>query len=238
MKLKSINTELSASSSTSLLADISFLRLSGATHSSSGFFQHYCSAYKMWQEVWSDTFKQLEGKETIFSDDWTRQTVIHCLFYKEQCFASCFHRYVDFGNPATNADSYFQAWPQEAIEKLVSTGTDIDVCSNFTIHPMARKGKFDFSVKEVLVGLSIKELQNSKCHSMTGTMRVDKGMHKATYEVGAEVLRPNVIYHNVPVDLVAFRKDKSLVDHSRPSGLIIEELWSKSTAEPGLLVAA
>lgn len=166
--------------------------------------QDYNSAYAMWKLVWSDTFKELDGADRIYSDDFCRTDEIICLFREQTCLAMGFMRWVNFNLESACEDSYFKVWPKEALQKLGSRGNNVIVCSNLTVHPLARGNKLGLPYKDVMVGLLVERLMESGADAMTGTMRVDRGMHKTTFQFGAELLLKNLVHHGVPVDLVAF----------------------------------
>jgi hypothetical protein len=164
----------------------------------------YKSAYAMWKMVWSETFKELDGLEKLFSDDFARQDEVLCIFRGAACLAMGLMRWRDIEIESAREDSYFQIWPADAIDKLRADGKDIIICCNLTVHPMARSNALGLPMKDVMMGLLIQRLLESGAHAMTGAVRTDRGMHTTTYRFGATALARDVVYHNAPVDLVAF----------------------------------
>lgn len=188
--------------------------------------EDYKSAYAMWQLVWSETFRELDGAEKIYSDDFCRQDEIICVFREQSCLAMAFMRWVNFDLQAVHDDSYFKVWPKEALEGLGSKGPNVIVCSNLTVHPLARGNKLGVSFKDVMAGLCVERLVESGADVMTGTMRVDRGMNKATFAYGARLLLPNLIHHNVPVDLVAFFRDEMIPSSDPVVAEAVQVLWN------------
>lgn len=185
----------------------------------------YLSAYAMWKLVWAETFKELDGAERVYSDDFARTDEIICIFREQTCLAMGFMRWVNFNLPSAQEDSYFKVWPEEAKKGLAAKGPNVIVCSNLTVHPLARGNKLGLPYKDVMVGLLVERLLESGAHAMTGTMRVDRGMHKTTFQFGAHLLLANLVHHNVPVDLVAFFPEKIVPSTDLIVAKSVERLW-------------
>ncbi|MDJ0450532.1 hypothetical protein [Methylocystis sp. JR02] len=186
-----------------ILPTLRVVSLPGANPSSAQ-LSDYKSAYAMWKMVWSETFRELDGLDKMFSDDFARQDEILCVFRGPVCLALGLMRWRDIELPSVREDSYFQMWPAEAIDGLRANGKDIIICCNLTIHPMARSNALGLPMKDVMMGLLIQRFLESGADAMTGAMRADRGMHKTTYRLGATPLATGLVHHNSPVDLVAF----------------------------------
>lgn len=163
----------------------------------------YHKAFQLWYDVWSQTFRELDDSKHIPSDDFTRQDEILALFHKEQCVALICHRYVETDNPAIWYDSYFNPWPSHAKEAL-RTGKHLVIGSQISIHPDFRGRSHGMSLKELIVHCSLSHLAKKDVDAITGVMRADKAMHHLFYACGAQPLERGLVFHNVPVDLVAF----------------------------------
>jgi hypothetical protein len=186
----------------------------------------YESAYAMWKLVWSQTFRELDGTEIIYSDEFTRQDEIICIFQRQVCLAMGVMRWTNYKLPTIREDSYFKMWPREALEALGAKGNQVIICSNLTVHPLGRGNKLGLPLKDVMVGLLVERLKESGADAMTGTMRADRGMHKTTYQFGATLLAPNLVHHNVPVDLVAFFPDQMAASQDPVVASSVEFLWN------------
>ncbi len=184
----------------------------------------YKSAYAMWKMVWSETFRELDGLESMFSDDFARQDEILCVFRGPVCLALGLMRWRDIELSSVREDSYFQIWPAEAIDKLRSNGKDIVIFCNLTVHPMARSNALGLPMKDVMVGLLIQRFLESGSDAMTGVMRANRGMHKVAYRLGATALATGLVHHNSPVDLVAFFPE-SLIGGEPEVAYAVRYLW-------------
>lgn len=163
-------------------------------------------AYELWKSVWSQTFLELDGQGHVVSDDFTRQDEIVVLCHGPRPVGLVFHRFASALQEATFEDSYFRCWTPAAIAQLRGAGPGLVIGSNITLHPEYRRGLVQtLPLKRLLAMASLEHLSRLEgIDAVTGTMRVDKGMHDLFYECGAFSLEKNLLFHNVPVDLVGF----------------------------------
>ncbi|MBX2996139.1 MAG: hypothetical protein KF681_15035 [Bdellovibrionaceae bacterium] len=164
------------------------------------------ASYDLWRNVWSQTFLELEGRGEVVSDDFTRQDEIVVLTHAGAPVGLVFHRFVDSRDRASLEDSYFRCWTPEAKESLCQAGPSLVIGSNITLHRDYRKSALqELPLKRLLTFASLAFLGRRRdLDAITGTMRVDKGMHDLFYECGAFALARGLLFHNVPVDLVGF----------------------------------
>lgn len=192
----------------------------------------YELAYALWERVWTQTFRELDNADRLFSDDFTRQDEILCLFNRDVCIALVCHRYANFSVTSTSEDSYFRAWPQDAIHQLVSHGPMVVIGSQITVHPEYRKSAHNGGAKNLITYLSMRCLCEVPVDAISGTMRSDKGMNHLFYQCGAFPLKTNINFHNVPVDLVAFFPRKRPLRIESEIQDIIEKLWLARGEDP------
>ena len=166
-------------------------------------FDDYSGAYQLWKNVWSKTFAELEGARHLNSDDFTRQDEILALFSDETCVALVCQRYFDPRNPAIWDDSYFRPWTPEA-RRALCRGPRLVIGNQITIHSNYRGRSGGVSLKDLILSCFLVYHDRRGVDAITGTMRADKGMHGLAYDCGAQALERGVIFHNVPVDIVAF----------------------------------
>lgn len=165
-------------------------------------------SFQCWHDVWGDYYtSEHPSGHRLNSDEFTRQDDVLALFYKGECFGITFFKEVYWDDISAPLDSYFELWPNEAMEKLISRGKKISICSQFTVAKNFRGKTTDIQWKYVLFGFIMKRFLESEVNAMTGTMRVKRGMGRVSFEAGAVPLLTNVIYKDhdsESVDLVAF----------------------------------
>ena len=193
----------------------------------------YTEAYRMWREVWSQTFLELDGSAQIFSDDFTRQSLIGAIFFKDQCVAMSVHHEVNFEYLAAREDSYFKAWPKEAMAELVRNGKDVLICSHLTV-ASAFRGEVipGLSLKNLTMAMSVRLLLDSEFSVMTGTMRNNRGAQRTAYATGATPIMANAQMHGVDVDLVGWYKDEVLKNTNLNDHLWTSSLWASHQEIP------
>jgi hypothetical protein len=170
------------------------------------YVKQYDAAFQLWNDIWSATFKELDGAEALFSDDFTRQDEVGAIFRGQECWALSFFRYVDLSRPADVTDTYFKVWPEAALKVLREEGNLAFVGSNITLAPAARDRTLPVATKDLLMSLLIKNFLASEARVMTGTMRNDKGMGSCAYRHKATPILQNHVHHGVSVDLVRFQR--------------------------------
>ncbi len=186
----------------------------------------YERAYQAWQGIWQKTFQELEGRQTIFSDDFLKQDEIAVLMYKNEVIGTSCFKWADLRLRAHQNNSYFQPWPQSILDSLIKDGCwNVLVGSYFSIDPVWRKQATTLPLKDIFFGLVVERFINSNTSVMVGTMRNDKGMENVAYRFGAKPLASNVDFHNVKVDLVVFLGDKIQTSPLPEVEFAIKYLW-------------
>jgi hypothetical protein len=161
--------------------------------------------YEHWHDVWSRTFFELDGAECTYSDDFTRQDEVGALFQDDEFVGLTAHRWVDLRVRADREDSYFRAWPAEAVDAAARLGPLLCIGSHLTVAPAFRHAT-PFSVKHLLLALAIERFLSSGAQAMVGTLRVDRGVHTAGADLGFRPIASRVVLHGVDVELVVFSR--------------------------------
>lgn len=204
-------------------------------HNDRELYNIYDLSFHAWHETWEKTYQQdFHSDKKLASDEFTRQDDILCLFYAGECFALSFFSHVNMIDEQAYLDSYFECWPKSAIESLCAQGSNIIICSQFTVCENFRGvgptllGKTPW--KMLLAGMVVKYFLNSGKDAMTGTMRVNKGMEKVSYKIGAVPIIEKLEYDTgseiTLVDLVVFFQDNVLETfRENPYSEILDILW-------------
>ena len=187
----------------------------------------YSEAYRMWRAVWSKTFQELDGADSITSDNFTRQDWIGAIFHFDRCVAMSVHHDANFNLPAAAEDSYFEAWTPEALSQLTRDGKNVLICSHLTVDPEYRGEIADaLTLKNLTMALSVRLLLQSDYDVMTGTMRNNRGAQRTAYATGATPIMANAQMHGVDVDLVGWYRNEVLVNPNMNDHIWTESLWN------------
>ncbi|HEX5657390.1 MAG TPA: hypothetical protein VFX59_09345 [Polyangiales bacterium] len=158
-------------------------------------------AYRVWSDVWSETFLELDGEAHVPSDQFTRQDEVGAIFYGYECVAlSCF-RWVDLTLPMSFGDSYFERWPESAREAAMRAGPQVCIGNQITVARPWRRVQ-GVSLAALVTAMCIERFFRSDADAILGTMRDDRGMDALTQALGAEPIGKAEL-HGVPVTLVA-----------------------------------
>jgi hypothetical protein len=164
-------------------------------------------AYQCWSDVWTQTFAELDDAKTVPSDDFTRQDEIAALFHEWECIGTAAIRWVDLSSRIHMDDSYFAIWSEEAIEAAIAHGNRICIVSSFVVAIPWRRARGG-RVRDLLGALLVERFLQSDADTLVATVRNDHGMNSLCYKLGLIPLARNAILHGVPVDLVAFHREK------------------------------
>ena len=185
----------------------------------------YEESFKFWQDSWSKTFEELEGNGRVYSDDFCRQNQIGAVTFEGKCVALGLFHELDFTLATSRSDSNFQAWPDQAIQKLIADGPRILVGSNLVVHPDYRGDVGNgLKLKDLMLGLMVKTLLATGCDAMSGTARVNRGVDEVAVRYGGTPVSENVKYHGVDVQLIAFYR-RRVEKLALFSDIGVENLW-------------
>lgn len=174
------------------------------------YLDYYNSAYQCWHSVWDEVYQELGVNKVLYSDEFTRQTEISCLFYGSQCIALLFLRWANFETDIARSDSYFKLWTDEDLKKLTQHGKNILVVSNTTVAKNWRGKDISISIKDLILYLTVQYFLKSDSPAMTAVTRNTRGVDKMIERFGATIFRKNVPNYNAQdlVNIAAiFRKD-------------------------------
>lgn len=193
----------------------------------------YLGIYTCWQDVWSATFKELDGLDRLHSDAFTRQDFIGAILVDGECKAMALFRYADASLPTMKDDSYFSNWNEMHRHKLCQQGKKILVCSYFTIHSSARKETLGFAMRDLLIGLTSTVILHTEMDAMTSAARKNRNVEKLTYDWGAIPIAIDVPSGHGPdvfVDLAAFyKKQVSQAREQHEITAVVDTLWDHRT---------
>lgn len=190
------------------------------------------AAYRLWREVWSQTFAELDGSPLVFADDFTRTDEIVAIFSGDRCVTLAFAREGDLRLASTREDSYFKPWPEIARQRLGQDGPRILFGSNITVDPEWR-GEIapGVTMKDLVIGSSMYLLRESGRDVMTGTMRCNRGMDAAARRFGARSLQAKTMHHGVEVELVGFFSKSLQFDCTPEFMRRLDQLWDRRVIE-------
>lgn len=184
--------------------------------------------YRFWHSIWSKTFKELEGREVLYSDDFDRHDEITVLTSEQQIIGILLLNWYDLRCEAHRSHSYFSAYPELIVRKMLKDGDHmIFTMGNLGVHPEWRKTKVGPLISDLLVGLACKRFLDSDGQRWCSYTRNDRKVNELCYRHGAKCLAADLTEHNVSVDIVSASREEIVVAHEPESGALIEELWAK-----------
>lgn len=185
------------------------------------------ATFEMWQKVWSETLRELDGLERVFSDDFTRPTLVGALFSDTIPIGSISLSRVDLREPMYRADSSLKAWPADVLHRVSERYRDepLWVCTYLTVASAHRGRAGTLSLKELLVALVVEHLRASDCGATLATVRVDRGMDRTCFDLGAKLVEAGRMLHGVEVSLIEFDKGNLQIQQGHPCVLPAARLF-------------
>lgn len=192
-------------------------------------------AFLSWQNTWKLAYQEMGDPKVIFSDNFTRNTEVGALFYKDECAAlTCFQR-MNFNEATARSDSFFQYWSDANIVELCKDGKNVLMCQGLAVAKQFR-GEIapEVRLKVLIIELSAKYLLKTRFDVMAGAMRKERGTHKSAYMAGATLIAPSVGPYKWELDVVGFYRKTLMSDSTKLSNFWLETIWSRHQDFTGL----
>ena len=169
----------------------------------------YLAAYRMWHDVWRETYDQLGLGSVLHSDNFTRQEQVLGLFIEGKCAGLSCYRSVDLSSEPGRNDSWLADWPADLMDELCAKDPLQLVGSAFAVAKEFRRQDYlGLSLKDLLAAANVRYFdQHTGHYGMLGSMRNSRGTNTAVYKYGVTKLRTVEINHE-PTDLVIFLRDQ------------------------------
>lgn len=186
------------------------------------YLREYQKAYECWHSIWNQALKEeMNVKEHLYSDNFTKQSHVAVIFYKEVPACLVTLNYFDLNDPVVMNDSYFKVWPEIASAKIKKEASNIMVCGNLSLCSDFRRNALGVSWKDLMFAFVVRHLKSSLFDSVVATVRLEKGMEKSAYRTGAHPIQRDLPY-SIPgqrIDIVSW-------DRTLDETIIDKEIWS------------
>ena len=190
----------------------------------------YQKIYNHWHSVWSQTFKEVSGNATLFSDNFTRQDEIIAVMKNDKCISAVCHRLFDFRTTAARNDSYFESWPEDAFHRLGKNGPTIVIAGQLSVDPEYRKTQSGIRMSELTTYLSLGRLQHLPISGISIAARNARSMDSIFRVYQPETLREEITLHGEPTSLFGLypptMSSSGVPESIRALG---DELWANAT---------
>ncbi len=169
----------------------------------------YLAAYRMWHDVWRETYEQLGFGSILYSDGFTRQEQVLGIFIDGKCAGLSCYRTVDLASEPGRSDSWLADWPSDLMDELSAQDPLLLIGSAFAIaKEFRRQEHLGFTFKDLLAAANVRYFERHTGHyGMLGSMRNSRGTNTAVYKYGVTKLR-TIAINKEPTDLVIFLRDK------------------------------
>lgn len=190
-------------------------------------YEPYIEMYTLWNSIWLETFRELDGINKLYSDDLLRQDAVHTLFCEGKAIGLVTTTQMDISLSAHLNHSYFMNYPEYVMSSLRANNNLVTVVGFLTVHPEWRKNKSEINVAETLMGLSMKYFLSTRSSAMISISRPDRKTNEICNKYGAICIDNKNKVHNVPVEFVVFYKNHVKQNPHAETAKNISDLWLK-----------
>ncbi|MBC7537892.1 MAG: hypothetical protein H7281_03675 [Bacteriovorax sp.] len=190
-------------------------------------YHAYNSAYHLWERVWSETLKELDGVKKLFSNEFTRHDFATVLYRDDIAIALMCYSAVNLNLDVRKNDSWFESWPQEFLaEQSIREGEGL-IAAWFCTAPEYRKSQLNYPINSAKLIMEAfgKIVLEDGYNVGYGTSRNNRSVNKLLYEIGGEK-RGESLAHGCEVDLILVEPDKVREAQLSYSNLF-KKLWEE-----------
>lgn len=190
------------------------------------------AAYDLWRNEWQATLGELDGVRRLHSDEFARLDEIGVLSVEQHCIALTGLRWLDLSLPMAREDSYFEHWPDDAMQ-AIGQGT-VCISSNTVVRSQWRRAIIDPTPERAgppaplaltTVALGFRRFLNSAAERLIAVTRNDRSMNRVASSLGAEKIG-QIRLHTIDSDLVIVRRERA-----KTRGPVLDVLWTRRYQE-------
>ncbi len=192
------------------------------------------NAYRLWSEVWTQTFAKLGIDKSALTGEFARQDLIACIAQDDQPLAIHLYSFYAIDSLASREHPYMRDnYPELYFARLAKAGVRTAMSMEYmTVHPDFRKGLSNVHLGIVLAGLAFTTMKNFGADAAIAPARRDHKVHELAYAFGSEPVIAKVTNHNVECDLVMCHRDKVKAHESPEVQALVESLWKGREYHP------
>ena len=163
----------------------------------------YESTYTLWKNVWSKTLKELDGLETLHSDEFTRYDFAAVIFKNNKAVSMFCCNEIDLKLSASLEDSWFSCWPKEVLlAEQERPGLGV-IAAWFCTDPKHRKSKNQstFNLTQVCAEIFSRIVLDNNYNLGYGVTRNNRSVGKYAQNLGSTTIK-KAHAHGCEVDLI------------------------------------
>jgi hypothetical protein len=191
--------------------------------------------FELWEQVWKDTFTELNvHHKQVSSDDYLSKE-LGGLFLGDRPIGFLMYHFCDMKRRTHQKMSYFNNYPRPLYENVIATGDQTMIITYMTIDPGWRKSQTDLPVSELLIGFSVMRFMESQSSRLLGYFRNNRGTNDIFYRHGGLALLKGEQAYNVEVDFAQITKTSARLSTRPGCGDMTFQKWiefKKRKGEP------
>ncbi len=187
----------------------------------------YEPCYRFWKSSWEHTLRELRADNhlPLLSDAFIYRTK-NCLFF-DSVPVGIFLTEVIVADSVWRDHSYFQMYPTDIRQKVLSSHQSVLALSYIAIDEAWRKSQTDISILELIFGLGTMDLFESGAHALVSCVRKNRKVDSAFSCYGAVSIGGGTAF-NADVEYMVLDRSAVLPHGNSSVQNELNRLWNKS----------
>ena len=189
----------------------------------------YNKTYRLWQNVWNQTFNELNEDKRVDGDQFYLLDEFCTIAFQGQPIAMIALKWLDLSLQPSSDNSYFRTFPETTNDVLAKLNfKKLMAMGNLVVHPEWRRQSLSsgVSLSEIVIGLALERFKYSTFESVICYTRNNRGINKIIYRYGGTPLWENIIRHNVEVDVAIIPKAEVCQNPTPQVDHLVKRLWN------------
>lgn len=208
------------------IKDISCLEFAYFNTTNPENYEDHCyNAYNLWKTQWTNTFKELNTRTVLYSDDFKNREVCG-LFDASVPVGFYVLQFENFNVNFTQDLKYFSNHEGDLLNYHQNKNDKVLITTYLTSNPNWRKKFTNYSMTEVLTSLVMLRLIFSENDRIIGCYRNSHKVNELFYRHGGQFLKNDNAY-NADVDFAEVTKDKAHLSPQKDHAILAVKLWKQ-----------
>ena len=171
-------------------------------------YEKYNSAYSLWHKVWSQTLKELDGVEHLYSNEFTRHDFMSVIFQNAKAVSLMCYSIVDLNLISRREDSWFSCWDPNYLEQQKSNSPSLFAAWFCTDMEFRKSNKAHrINVSELIIQTFAMLVLEENYKAGYGVTRNNRSVDKYSQNAGSVTVGQSSA-HGCDVNLVLFEPEK------------------------------
>jgi hypothetical protein len=185
------------------------------------------SCFHLWENVWTDTFRELNVQKLRLNSDSFLNKELGGLFLKDRPIGFLLYHFCDLSIASQQRMSYFDNYPGNFLKQVFALNENIMIITYMTLDPSWRKSMTDLPVSELLMGFSVLRFMETESKRLLGYFRNNRSTQNIFYRHGGIPLLKAQEAYNVEVDFAQITRESALLSEIKNCSEMTIRKWNE-----------